>query len=63
MRSWDHFQIPRPFSRAVFLSADPIYVNANATDEQTEAAEKEVQRALDALVVRGDSWWGGEPDK
>jgi lysophospholipid acyltransferase (LPLAT)-like uncharacterized protein len=63
MRSWDHFQIPRPFSRAVFLSADPIYVDANATDEQIEAAEKEIQRSLDMLVVRGDSWWGGDPDK
>jgi lysophospholipid acyltransferase (LPLAT)-like uncharacterized protein len=63
LQSWDRFQIPRPFSRAVLLSADPIYVDATATDDQIEAAEKEVQRALDALVIRGDSWWGGEPDR
>jgi lysophospholipid acyltransferase (LPLAT)-like uncharacterized protein len=63
MRSWDHFQIPRPFSRAVFLSAGPIHVDANANDDQIEAAEKEVQRSLEALVIRGDSWWGGEPDR
>jgi lysophospholipid acyltransferase (LPLAT)-like uncharacterized protein len=63
MKSWDHFQVPRPFSRAVLLCGEPIYVDANASEEQIEAAEKEVQRSLDALVIRGDSWWGGEPDR
>ena len=63
MRSWDHFQIPRPFSRAVVLVGEPIYVDADAADEQIEAAEKRIQLSLEQLLDRGDSWWGGQPDR
>jgi len=63
MRSWDHFQIPKPFSRAVVLFGDPIFVDANATDEQIQAAEARLQRSLDDLRDRADSWWGGKPDR
>ncbi len=62
MRSWDHFQIPRPFSRAVVLVGEPIYVDADAAEEQIEAAEKRIQLSLEQLLERGDSWWGGQPD-
>jgi lysophospholipid acyltransferase (LPLAT)-like uncharacterized protein len=58
MRSWDHFEVPLPFSRAVVLIGNPIYVDANATGEQAEAAETQIQRSLDELRARGDSWWG-----
>jgi hypothetical protein len=57
MRSWDHFQIPRPFSRAVLLIGAPIFVDPEATSEQIQAAEAQVQRSLDDLRDRGDSWW------
>ncbi len=63
MRSWDHFQIPRPFSRAIVLIGNPIYVDANATEEQMDAVEIQIQRSLDNLRDRSDSWWGGEPDR
>jgi hypothetical protein len=62
LNSWDHFQIPQPFSRAVLVAGNPIYVDANATEEEIQAAEQEIQRSLDALRIRGDSWWGGVPD-
>jgi lysophospholipid acyltransferase (LPLAT)-like uncharacterized protein len=61
--SWDHFQIPKPFSRVVFICADPIYVDADASDEQIGAAEAQIQRSLEELVIRGDTWWGGNPDR
>ncbi len=63
MRSWDHFQIPKPFSRAVILLGEPIYVDAKATDEQIQAAERRIQTSLDELRDRGDCWWGGVPDR
>lgn len=63
MRSWDHFQIPMPFSRAVVLIGDPIFVAADATPPQIEEAERQIQRSLDALRDQGDSWWGGLPDR
>ena len=62
-RSWDHFQIPRPFSSAVVLFGDPIYVDADASEEQIAAAEARVQQSLDELRDRGDSWWGGRPGR
>jgi lysophospholipid acyltransferase (LPLAT)-like uncharacterized protein len=62
MRSWDHFQIPRPFSRAVVLVGDPIYAEAGVNREQMQAIETRIQGALDELRDRSDAWWGGEPD-
>ena len=63
MRSWDHFQIPRPFSRAIVLIGDPIYVDAASTREEIQAIEARIQQSLDELRDRGDRWWNGEPDR
>jgi lysophospholipid acyltransferase (LPLAT)-like uncharacterized protein len=62
MRSWDHFQVPKPFARAVILIGNPVYVNASATKEEIQAVEAKIQRSLDELRERGDKWWGNEPD-
>ena len=58
MRSWDHFQIPMPFSRAIVLVGSPIYVDAGTTREQMQSIEEQIQRSLDELRDRSDSWWG-----
>lgn len=63
VNSWDHFQIPKPFSRAVVLIGNPIFVDADATDDKIAFAEKQIQDSLEELRHRGDSWWGGEPDR
>ena len=47
--SWDRFQIPKPFSRAMAIAAPPIDVGLNADDEGLEGARKAVQHALDEL--------------
>lgn len=61
MRSWDHFQIPRPFSRGVILIGEPIYVDPESTAAEMQAAEARIQQSLDELRDRGDRWWNGEP--
>ena len=63
MNSWDHFQVPKPFSRAVVLIGNPVYVHENASEEEVRRAETEIQHSLEELRDRGDSWWGGEPDR
>jgi lysophospholipid acyltransferase (LPLAT)-like uncharacterized protein len=63
MNSWDHFQIPKPYSRAIVLVGNPIYVHEKASEEEVEMAEAEIQRSLENLRDRGDSWWGGQPDQ
>ena len=58
LSSWDRFQIPKPFTRVLVLIGKPIYVRPEATVEELEEAQQEIQRALDGLRERGDSRWG-----
>jgi lysophospholipid acyltransferase (LPLAT)-like uncharacterized protein len=57
MQSWDSFQIPVPFSRAIVLTGDPIYMGADATEEEIRNAELCIQHSLDDLRERADNWW------
>jgi len=58
VRSWDRFQIPRPFTRAVVLLAPAIRVRDDADVATGQAA---LQTALDDLRARGDTWWVRSP--
>jgi lysophospholipid acyltransferase (LPLAT)-like uncharacterized protein len=62
VHSWDHFIVPKPFSRVLVGIATPIYVDANATEEDRSLVETKIQNALDELRNRGDTHWGGEAD-
>lgn len=53
LKSWDRMQIPRPFTRAVVVMGEPIYVDADAPEADMEARLSELQQSLDALVERG----------
>jgi lysophospholipid acyltransferase (LPLAT)-like uncharacterized protein len=55
--SWDQFQIPKPFSRAIVLVGDPIYADAEMNREQLQAIEAKIQSMLDELRDRSDAWW------
>lgn len=55
-KSWDAFQVPRPFTRAHVLIAPPIYVAADSDESLMESKRDELQNALDDLNRRGDEW-------
>jgi hypothetical protein len=55
-KSWDHHQIPYPFSRAAVFIAPPIVVPRDAGETGIELAQSQVQAALDALRAQGDEW-------
>jgi len=55
-KSWDQFQIPKPFTRACVVIAPPIYVAPDADDEALEARRAELQAALDEIDRRGEEW-------
>jgi lysophospholipid acyltransferase (LPLAT)-like uncharacterized protein len=55
-KSWDGFQIPKPFTRARVDIAAPIYVRADADEDELKAKRDELQRALDEIVQRGEEW-------
>ena len=56
VKSWDRMQIPKPFARARFSVADPIYVPVDADDATIVAKQKELQDSLDRLVAAGKIW-------
>jgi len=55
-KSWDGFQVPKPFTRALVNIAAPIYVAPDAKEEELNAKRDDLQRALDELNQRGDKW-------
>ena len=55
-KSWDHSQIPKPFTRARVDIAPPIHVPHDADDSLLEAKRDELQRALDEISERGEQW-------
>jgi lysophospholipid acyltransferase (LPLAT)-like uncharacterized protein len=52
LKSWDRFQIPKPFSRARVEIGEPIYVDAGVPKERLEEYDRQVQKALDELRKR-----------
>jgi lysophospholipid acyltransferase (LPLAT)-like uncharacterized protein len=51
-KSWDLFQVPKPFTPARVYIARPIYVPPDADDRELEAKRNELQGALDELNSR-----------
>ncbi len=54
--SWDHFQVPYPFTRAMVFEAAPIWIASDADEDQVRDCRDEMQRVLDGLKKDGDSW-------
>ena len=47
LNSWDQMIIPKPFSQAVIYGSGPMYVPADATDEQMTAFHQQMQETLE----------------
>src|SRR6266480_6823369 len=52
-KSWDGFQVPKPFTRAHVGIAPPIFVRPDADDTELNSKRDELQRALDKLNHHG----------
>lgn len=57
-KSWDLFQLPIPFSRAVMFVAPPIRVPADADSDTMKQKQAEIQAALEKVRDAGESWFG-----
>ena len=55
-KSWDHFQVPRPFSRALVDIAKPIHVSPDADEGELLGKRDELQQALDEITRHGEEW-------
>jgi hypothetical protein len=56
-KTWDHFLLPKPFSRTVILFAPPIYVPKDANAEMMEAKHAEMQRELERVRDIAEGWF------
>jgi lysophospholipid acyltransferase (LPLAT)-like uncharacterized protein len=56
-KSWDLFQIPYPFSRAVMFVAPPIRVPMDADSDTVHQKQKEIQAALERVRDMAESWF------
>ena len=57
LKSWDEFQIPLPFTRALVLQAAPIWVPDDASEAHLRDLQQQLQTTLDNLRIEGDSRW------
>ena len=60
-KSWDGFQVPKPFTRARVDIGAAIYVPPDADEEELKARRDELQRSLDELNLRGEEWRAAPP--
>jgi lysophospholipid acyltransferase (LPLAT)-like uncharacterized protein len=56
-RTWDQFQIPRPFSRAVMIVAPLMEVPADLDREGLERKQAEVQAVLERIRDITENWF------
>lgn len=56
VKSWDRLQIPKPFTRARLIIAEPIHVPPDAGDQDIMNKLAGLQASLDELVVQGSEW-------
>ena len=56
LKSWDRLQIPKPFTRALLVIAEPFEVSAEEEEAAIEKDRAIMQQSLDSLVERGRQW-------
>ncbi len=51
VKSWDNFQIPKPFARLTMILSEPIKIPANLTEDELEYWRVTVEAALMKITV------------
>ena len=57
LKSWDGFLLPLPFSRAVYIWGEPIYVEPMATKEEVAKYQDILGERLDLLTMKADEYF------
>lgn len=53
--SWDKFRIPKPFSRALVMYGEPVYVPPNLDDEGMEQYRLSLENTMKEMAERADA--------
>jgi lysophospholipid acyltransferase (LPLAT)-like uncharacterized protein len=56
LASWDRFALPRPRSRAVCVTAAPIVIPSDVSDDQLESYRQAVEQAMDDMTAAAETW-------
>lgn len=60
LRTWDRFQVPLPFSRAVLIFGDPLEVPRKAAPEAYDQVRRDIEQRLIAITQEADRLAGAE---
>jgi lysophospholipid acyltransferase (LPLAT)-like uncharacterized protein len=55
--TWDHFLLPYPFSKGVFIWGEPIVVNPNGDRSHLEERRTLLEERLNELTERADHYF------
>jgi lysophospholipid acyltransferase (LPLAT)-like uncharacterized protein len=57
LKTWDHFLLPYPFSKGVFIWGEPIYVDQNGDSAHLEERRTVLESRLNELTERADHYF------
>jgi lysophospholipid acyltransferase (LPLAT)-like uncharacterized protein len=56
MNSWDHFAVPRPFSRARALIGPPMFLPSDLDRDGMERSRQRTEQLLNDLTTEAEAW-------
>ncbi len=56
--AWDSYMVPLPFSSAVMLFGEPVYVPAEASDAEKEAIRVDIQNRILEIEAEAERMMG-----
>jgi len=57
LKTWDHFLLPYPFSKGVFIWGEPIYIDENEDRGYLEEKRLLLEKRLNELTERADNYF------
>lgn len=57
LKSWDGFIIPKPFSRAVIIMGEPVFVSQDISEADIEQKKNELEQELMRITHRADNFF------
>jgi hypothetical protein len=54
LKSWDSFQVPKPFSKAVVLFSDPILIDKDLSYDDTSKMILDCEKRLNELQIKAE---------
>lgn len=57
LQSWDAFLVPVPFSRAVYIWGEPMYVPPTTTKDEITKHQEALEERLDLLTMKADNYF------